>query len=272
VCTITADKQPTCACTKGYVPHETYGCVDESPPNLTLKHDPNRDHTLRLKQGDFYKEHAVEIKDENAEEYLRSLKIAYSQPIPHGCLTKIGEFHVNYTVETPWTVPPFQRVTRRVMIDDIDECRLDIPKYQRTCPSLIPRCDTEAGARCVNTIGSYTCKCPVHTTGDGFQKGASFDQLNAPEGYRGGQSCHDTGKPVIQLQGPNPKVFRVCGCGGLSGIAVNQKLEQDTGSRTAQQSHYEVDILVRYDRRERTSVAITYIFCCDDYLESNSTD
>jgi hypothetical protein len=212
-----------------------------------LKHDPNRDQTLRLKQGDFYKEYAVEIKDENAEEYLRSLKIAYSAPIPNGCLTKIGEFHVNYTIETPWTVPPFQRITRRVITDDIDECTLDVEKYQRICPPLIPRCDTDAGAKCVNTIGSYTCKCPVHTTGDGFQKGVSFDQLNAPEGFRGGQSCRDTGKPVIQLQGPNPKIFRVCGCGGISGI-MNQKLDQDNGLKTSQQSHYESDILVRHKR------------------------
>lgn len=258
-----ADKQPRCACKKGYVPHETYGCVDESPPHLTLKHDPSRDGTLRLKQGDFYKEYAVEIKDENAEEYLRSLKIAYSWPLPNGCLSKMGEFNVNYTVETPWTIPPFQRVTRRVVIDDIDECSLDVAKYERLCPSLVPRCDTAAGAKCVNTKGSYTCRCPKHTTGDGFLKGVAFDKSNPPVGFHGGQSCHDTGKPVIQLQGPNPKVFRVCGCGGINGI-MNQKVEEDTALKTSQQSHYESDILVcisRFDAASLTRTTSNSIWC-----------
>lgn len=243
MCTVSSGNQPMCQCKPGYVYHEKFGCVDEQPPLLRLKSDPNGDQTLRLKQGDTYKEYAVEIQDENAEEYLRSLKIAYSQPLPSGCLTQIGEFHVNYTVATPWTSPPYVRITRRVIIEDVDECSLDIAQFERKCPSLVPRCDTGNGATCVNTIGSYTCKCPKFTSGDGFREGTEFGPLNAPEGYRGGTSCHDVGSPVIQLRGPNPKVFRVCECGGISGI-MGKRLQKDEELKSVQKSHYGSDIKV----------------------------
>ena len=130
-----------CACKPGYVNNQDgYGCVDESPPVLKLR--PVDGQVMKLKQGDFYKEHAVDIVDENAEEYLRSLRISYSKPLPPGCLFEMGEFHVNYTVATPWTSYQFVRVTRRVIVDDIDECKLDVQKYSESCPVLIPQCDT----------------------------------------------------------------------------------------------------------------------------------
>ena len=222
--------------------HEKYGCVDEKPPVLRLKNDPNRDGIMRLKQGDFYKEYAVEIQDENAEEYMRSLKIAYSRPIPHGCLAEIGEFYVNYTVATPWTTPSFAQVTRRVIIEDIDECALDVSKYEKTCPVLVPKCDIEAGAVCRNTIGSYKCECPKHTTGDGFIRRATFVGKTNPVGFAGGTSCVDTSKPVLELLGPNPKVFRVCECGGINGIISGGKKGSSSDLKYQQQNHYEDDI------------------------------
>lgn len=231
-------------CKPGFVHHEKYGCVDSSPPILRLNHDPNGDRTLRLKQGDQYKEYAVDIQDENAEEYLRSLKIAYSQPLPHGCLTRIGEFHVNYTIATPWTDPPYVRITRDVVIEDIDECKAGTARrLERSCPQLLPKCDTEAGATCVNTIGSYTCKCPKFTVGDGFLSGLSFDAMETPVGFQEGTGCHDTSKPVIKLAGPNPKVFRVCECGGIKGVMGKKKSDADLQDR--QQRLYGNDIKVR---------------------------
>jgi len=213
---------------------------------LRLRDDPNGDHVLRLKQGDVYQEKAVDIMDENAEEYLRSLKIAYSHPLPHGCLTQIGEFHVNYTVQTPWTSPPYVRITRRVIIEDIDECKIDASVYGKTCPELVPKCDTSAGAVCVNTNGSYTCKCPAHTSGDGFFSGLKWKSGLAPVGFEGGTGCHDTSKPVINLRGPNPRVFRVCECGGISGIIGGKKGKQnDDDLKSQQQRHYADDIKVR---------------------------
>lgn len=220
--------------------HEKYGCVDESPPVLRLKQDPQNDKTLRLRQGDVYQEYAVEIQDENAEEYLRSLKIAYSRPLPHGCFLHIGEFHVNYTVATPWTTPPYVRVTRRVVIEDIDECQLDVKQYQQTCPALIPQCHPDA--TCVNTVGSYTCKCPRYTSGDGFKSGLQFNAVDAPEGFQGGTGCRDTHKPVISLQGPNPKVFSVAQCGGLSGLMWDGK--DNEALRRSQQGLYNQDVKV----------------------------
>ena len=245
ICSVTAGNVPQCTCKTGYVKHEKYGCVDESPPLLRLKNDPNSDQTMRLKQGDVYQEYAVDIQDENAEEYLRSLKITYSQPLPQGCLTQVGEFHVNYTVATPWTSPPYVRITRRVIIEDMDECRADVDKLRETCPELIPQCDVEAGAVCVNTVGSYTCKCPKYTSGDGFLSGLAIDPGHEPEGYRGGTSCRDTSKPVIVLKGPNPHVFRVCACDGLSGIMGGKRKRKESDLRTQQQRHYDDDIKVR---------------------------
>jgi hypothetical protein len=226
------------------VQHEKYGCVDESPPLLRLKNDPHGDRTLRLKQGDVYQEYAVDIQDENAEEYLRSLKITYSQPLPQGCLTKTGEFHVNYTVATPWTSPPYVRITRRVIIEDINECKANVLKLQETCPELIPKCDTEAGAVCVNTVGSYKCSCPKYTSGDGFKFGLPFAPGTEPEGFKGGTGCRDTNKPIISLKGPNPKVFRICECGGVSGIMGGKTKKNDSNLKTMQQGHYDEDIKV----------------------------
>jgi hypothetical protein len=160
-------------------------------------------------------------------------------------LTKVGEFHVNYTVAMPWAKDPFVRVTRRVIIEDIDECLLDHTAFERSCPALVPQCDTEAGAKCVNTFGSYQCKCPSHSTGDGFKKDAKFVGFNAPESYKSGTSCVDTSKPIITLQGPNPKIFKICECGGLSGIMSPPKQGEDSIELlSGQRKMYEDDIKV----------------------------
>jgi hypothetical protein len=244
ICAVSATNEPICSCKLGYLHHEEYGCVDVNPPNLKLRHDPQGDKILRLKQGDEYREFMVDIVDDNAEDYLRSLKVTYSRPLPPGCLTSIGEFHVNYTVAMPWATPPYVRVTRRVVIEDIDECSLDVAKYQRTCPELVPQCDRAAGAKCLNTIGSYSCQCPRNTSGDGFLKTAKFsDDHPAPSSYKGGTSCIDTTKPMISLQGPNPKVFKICACGGLDGVmTATTDNDEDKELQAAQRKLYEADI------------------------------
>lgn len=227
-----------------------------------------------MKQGDSYKEYAVDVMDDNAEDYLRSLKIAYSRPLPPGCLVEMGSFEVNYTVALPWANPPYVRVTREVVIEDIDECAIvkagDEGRYEAQCPELIPQCDVEAGAVCRNTKGSYTCECPNYTSGDGFKFISSVKMIGdgtedtaghgrgvvtytgAPVGYDGGSGCRDTSKPVIQLMGPNPKVFRTCKCGGLTGImkALKNSSRSLSRSRTDknekligdQREGYEADI------------------------------
>jgi len=263
ICTATDNgNEPTCTCRPGYVHHETYGCVDVNPPTLKLRNDRRGDQTLRLKQGDEYREHMVDIVDDNAEDYLRSLKISYSRPLPPGCLTEVGEFHVNYTVAMPWANPPYVRIQRTVVIEDIDECKISanakaLKKFQSACPQLIPRCDYEAGAECRNTIGSYSCRCPPRTSGDGFLKSADFDfdfdpngtGFPAPSSFEGGTSCVDTSKPVLTVQGPNPKLFRVAKCGGLSGVTSpysgrgNGENEDDKEQLVAnQQQLYGADI------------------------------
>ena len=216
-----------CGCKPGFVNNnDGYGCVDETPPILKLRHDPRLDKTLRLKQGDVYEEYAVDIIDENAEDYLRELRISYSQPLPLGCLVHVGEFHVNYTVATPWTTPPYVRVTRHVIVEDVDECSLNAKKLRKTCPALIQQCDTAAGAVCKNTIGSYTCECPKYTKGDGFLSDASFIDDYKPVGYQNGSSCTDSSIPTIQVLGPNPKVFKVCKCDDLIGTGAKSNVSK----------------------------------------------
>ncbi|KAL3922600.1 MAG: hypothetical protein SGILL_002120 [Bacillariaceae sp.] len=244
MCTVSASNKPMCACKPGYVYHDEYGCVDVNPPTLKLRNDPQGDKTLRLKQGDDYQESFVDIVDDNAEDYLRTLKVTYSHPLPKVCFTAIGEFHVNYTVAMPWATPPYVRVTRRVIIEDIDECAIDVAKYQRICPELVPQCDKAAGAQCRNTIGSYTCQCPKNTSGDGFLKVAKFSESHpAPTSFQGGTGCVDTTKPVISLQGPNPKIFKICACGGLDGIMTSTSNgDDDKQLQMEQRKLYEADI------------------------------
>ena len=257
ICTADAstNNQPKCACRPGYVHHDEYGCVDVNPPTLKLRNDPRGDQILRLKQGDEYREHMVDIVDDNAEDYLRSLKVTYSQPLPPGCLTGVGEFHVNYTVAMPWANPPYVRITRRVIIEDINECSILsspklLKKYQQTCPQLIPQCDTEAGAECSNIVGSYACQCPARTSGDGFLPSATFDETDTaypkPSSYKGGTSCGDTSKPVLTLKGPNPKIFRVAKVAGLVGVISpytrNFNEEAKEKLETDQRALYEPDI------------------------------
>jgi hypothetical protein len=224
-----------------------YGCVDETPPLLRLRDDAKNDQTLRLKQGDFYKEHAVDIIDENAEEYARSLKITYSKPLPPGCLAEMGEFHVNYTVATPWTSPPYVRITRRVIIENINECTLDVTKYETQCPELIPQCDFAAGATCADTIGSYTCRCPEHTSGDGFKAIHAIDKIATPQGYKGGTGCVDTSKPTLTILGPNPKVLKVCKCGGLVGV-MSGKSSESEDLCNEQRKRYDSELKVGFKR------------------------
>lgn len=258
ICTASeaTNNKPMCACRPGYVHHNEYGCVDVNPPTLKLRNDPRGDQVLRLKQGDEYREHMVDIVDDNAEDYLRSLKVTYSQPLPPGCLTGVGEFHVNYTVAMPWANPPYVRITRRVIIEDINECSISsspklLKKFQKTCPQLIPQCDTEAGAQCRNTVGSYSCQCPARTTGDGFLTSATFDGNDSsyptPSSFKGGTSCTDTSNPVITVEGPNPKIFRVAKYVGLVGVMSEysrsaQNEEAKEKLEAVQRSLYENDI------------------------------
>jgi hypothetical protein len=234
-----------CACKPGYVRHAEYGCVDVHPPTLKLRNDPLGDQTLRLRQGEEYREYMVDIMDENAEDYLRSLKISYSQALPSGCLTQVGEFHVNYTVAMPWATPPYVRIQRRVVVDDIDECRIkDVSKFQHACPSLVPQCDRAAGSKCINTIGSYACQCPSQSKGDGFLKNSNFAGFDPPSSFQGGTSCVDTSKPVITLNGPNPKIFQICECSGLSGYMSQSKSSDNSHLEGEQRKLYEKDIKV----------------------------
>ncbi len=263
MCTLSDDNTPECACQPGYVRDDRYGCVDEHPPVLRLNPDPA--HTdpetqiTHLSQGDKYVEYGVDIRDTNAEEYLRSLKITYSRALPQGCLLEMGEFHVNYTVATPWTTPEFVRAKRTVVIENVDECSVEQGLgVGANCPELVAMCDVASGAVCNDEIGTYSCRCPEGTEGAGFRliprlkpdgKGG-FDGSVVPMGDRGGTGCRDTSRPVIHILGPNPKVFHVAKVNGLKGvIRTGEDADSHERIKTLNAEHrsgYERDLRVSF--------------------------
>eukprot|EP00804_Cyclotella_cryptica_P014414 CCRYP_004765-RB/>CCRYP_004765-RB protein AED:0.06 eAED:0.06 QI:568/1/1/1/0.66/0.5/4/954/956 len=260
-CVISTDKTPTCACKQGYVRDSRYGCIDEHPPVLHIRpypgHTDDRDASVtRLSQGDRYEEHGVDIIDDNAEEYFRSLRISYSKPLPQGCLLEIGQFDVNYTVATPWTTPDYARAKRTVIIGNVNECLVKKDAgVGKSCPELVAMCDIDAGATCIDVMGSYSCKCPEGTEGDGFLpiarlkpngKGGFVGSL-VPLNYRGGTGCRDTSRPVIEILGPNPKKFRVATVAGLKGDFKTRDDDRATSTKiesllAERRSYYENEI------------------------------
>jgi hypothetical protein len=207
-----------CKCEKGFKLQEGFGCVDETLPSLQLVGD----NPLHMTQCQEYEELGLKILDENSEDYARFLEVDYSMPLGV-CLATKGSFHVNYTIETPWTDPPFLRIQRMVFIDDVDECALP---DDAECEACRTRCHPIAS--CVNTDGSYTCKCPRCTTGDGFLP-TLFRQGEAPDGYKGGTGCVDSCPPIIELLGSPEKEFRVCKCTTLGGGDPLGGLKRDFG-------------------------------------------
>ena len=266
MCVADEYNRPSCTCKPGHVRDETYGCVDEHPPGLTLRFSTSVESKIDrergieyLTQGHRYEEHGVDVIDDNAEEYLRSLKITYSRPLPQGCLLDMGEFYVNYTVATPWTTPEFVRAKRTVVIENVNECKVRLNDgVGSVCPELVSMCDVDAGAMCVDEIGTYTCQCPEGTEGDGFlpiprlrsDGRGDFVGSMVPRAYRGGTGCRDTSRPVIELLGPNPKIFRVARTSGLKGVVKGANDNADSTLKVdaivaEQRATYEKDIKVR---------------------------
>lgn len=269
-CTVGPDNSPICACKPGYIQHPDYGCVDEHPPLLHIRPYPGHssaqeDASLtRLIQGDKYEEYGVDIVDDNAEEYLRSLKIEYSRPLPRGCLLEMGQFKVNYTVATPWTTPDHASAQRTVVIENVNECAIrKNVGVGKACPELVAMCDVESGAQCVDEIGTYTCKCPMGTEGDGFlpiarlraREGGGYSGILVPRNYGGGTGCRDTSKPVIELMGPNPKKLSVTKVGRLEG---DYRYREEDGEMSAKIESVRAERRSYYENEIRVSVFYDY--------------
>lgn len=187
----------SCVCRPGFVHHPDYGCVDSTPPRLELR-GVDRDHRMLL--GDVYKEHGVDIVDDNAEDYARSLRIRYHEAISPGkCLARPGTFPVEYAVATPWTDPPFVQTTRTVVVVPRRLCGLLSKDANHSCPELVPDCRPEA--RCVDSEdGGWTCECPEGLAGDGRSEG---------------DGCRDEEPPTISFSGDDPLILRVSNARGV---------------------------------------------------------
>jgi len=217
-----------CVCNESFKMIEGMGCTNTKVPTLILKGS----NPLRLSQCDSYEEHGVDIVDLNEEAMSRNVDIEYSEPLG-SCLRKLGHFHVNYTLQTPWGNRPFIRVTRAVEVTDVDECVLS-EKVGKLCPECQQRCVAEA--RCSNTNGSYSCTCPPCMEGDGFMYGSLPGAT--PDGYSGGTQCRDSCAPAITV--PEPFYFRIPKCYGLMGPAEsslcysNRDFEQELNRLVSQ--------------------------------------
>jgi len=269
-CAVVKNK-PTCVCKKGYTKHHPNkgDCVPEHLPTLRVKCCNNNlveDCTANniptvYYQGDYYQECGVDIINTNSdvEQDYRSLIIDYSNLHRAGstttqCFTQVGNYSVTYKYQlaTPYddNNPDNNNngiisIVRTVQVQDVDECAavgstndvLRIRGGGGGCPAVfVAHCDFHAGATCVNTIGSYTCKCPAYTVGDGFQKITDYDIADngstgpffrPPTGFQGGTGCVDTTKPILQLLGPNPKLFRVAKIEPIATAAANVRVEHD---------------------------------------------
>jgi len=198
---VNLDDDFKCVCEEGYHLVPGMGCANIRLPTLRLIGQER----MSLRQCDSYYEQGVDIFNQNEETQSRAVDIEYSEPLGV-CMRKVGAFHVNYTLATPWVSntstckapPPHIRLTRYVDVLDVDECTLPKEMAEK-CPACKHRCSKEA--TCVNTIGSYTCKCPYCMQGDGYESGTG---------------CTDSCAPVITVP-EAPFYFRVVKCRGLLG-------------------------------------------------------
>jgi hypothetical protein len=111
----------------------------------------------------------------------------------------------------------------------------------------------------MDEIGTYTCKCPEGTEGDGFLPIArlrpdgrgGFSGMMVPMNYMGGTGCRDTSRPVIEILGPNPKKFQVAKVSRLEGDLKAGEEDRETNVkleslRVDRRSYYENEIQVSF--------------------------
>jgi len=166
-------------------------CLDTSLPELYL----NPPNPYILRQGDTYQEYGITVVDKNNEDFPRQIDFEYSKPFGE-YMTEIGREQVTYTLKTPWLPEPEFTIIRDVIVIDVDECTYTGPidQFRHKCVPDI--------ANCINTEGSYSCRCKPGYIGDG---------------YINGSGCLDSVPPVITCvgQGCEPLRFQVCDSKGL---------------------------------------------------------
>lgn len=179
-------------------------CIHASIPTLSLVGD----NPYRIRQGDDYVELGAEIVDNNLEKTReRRMIVSFvDKPLGH-CVSEIGEYRVKYELDIDWLNPDnngnstkevpssIKAVTRTVVVEDVDECT-----YTGKHPRFYHRCAN--ASVCVNTIGSYECKCPDGYEGDGLKDAVGCVDVRPPTLACAGAGCH-------------PKLFRAADIHGL---------------------------------------------------------
>ena len=138
----------------------------------------------------------------------RPAQVAYSEPLPPRCAARAGaRYNVTYSLETPWLAGAGRMavsVDRAVVVADVDECAA--PRAHE-CGELVDHC--VAAAACVNTVGSYTCRCPPNHPGDGMWNGTGCQDATPPRLTCVGVGCAPkrfaaTVQELVSLDGSAP--------------------------------------------------------------------
>lgn len=232
---------------------ESWKCIDETPPMVRLL-DENGDfidksltsHMVNIKQCDTYIDYGYDVEDDNKDRQLRKFEMYGS--VPTGCLKDLKTYNLTFKTwigpnDHPWNI---HSVTRIINVEDINECELT--EKTTKCKTCLPKCDLNS--KCLNQIGSYSCKCPVcGQNGDGFQY-IDQSQGHLPIGYVNGTGCRDSCPPKITLLDDDEiKVFKVCKCMGPLCMQSLSNLNNGDNDDDEEPNVDEDDDIMKYEKQ-----------------------
>mmetsp|Transcript_14331 Transcript_14331/g.21228 ORF Transcript_14331/g.21228 Transcript_14331/m.21228 type:complete len:704 (+) Transcript_14331:66-2177(+) len=210
--------------------------------------------TVYYKQGDTYKENGVKIIGHDDTSGEGKLRVENSADF--GAYFKnVGTFYVSYTWEAPLdgrgerTELPL-KARREVIVSDVDECT-----YKGPVDFLKHKCSPDA--ICMNTVGSYECKCPKGYEGDGLLYGSG---------------CTDVTPPTIKCRGKacNVQLLRASNCVGLITEDNNHRFMLDQDENFFESARFQ-EAIVNLEK-EMCDGSENACFVANDYSPSGLKD